>query len=150
MKTHGGAWSISPPFLTSALDGCEWSASSTDRITPGEISISYWLRFAGCLLDLLVHPEDGDNKSLLNNDKFPEATAQKMAVLYSCTSCLDAHACDWSLHFSLLFVLFSVEGSNTLGSVMQMGWAIRLSCNKRQLAEKAAFFRSKMGSGRKR
>jgi hypothetical protein len=31
-----GSWSIAPPFLTSALDGDEWSASCPCRFTPGE------------------------------------------------------------------------------------------------------------------
>jgi hypothetical protein len=33
MKTYGG---IDPPFLTSTLDGGEWSNSRPGRFTPGE------------------------------------------------------------------------------------------------------------------
>jgi hypothetical protein len=36
MKINGGSGGISPPFLTSALDGGEWSASRPCRFTPGE------------------------------------------------------------------------------------------------------------------
>jgi hypothetical protein len=35
MKTWGSG-GIAPPFLTSALDGGEWSASRPYRFTPGE------------------------------------------------------------------------------------------------------------------
>jgi hypothetical protein len=35
MKTYGG---IAPPFLTSALDRTEWSASRLGRFTPWEIA----------------------------------------------------------------------------------------------------------------
>jgi hypothetical protein len=35
MKTLGSG-GIAPPFLTSALDGGEWSASRADRFTPGK------------------------------------------------------------------------------------------------------------------
>jgi hypothetical protein len=43
METWGSG-GIAPPFLTSALDGGEWSASSTGRFTPGEIaSGSRWI-----------------------------------------------------------------------------------------------------------
>jgi hypothetical protein len=38
MKTYGGSGGIATPFLTSALDGGEWSASSPGRFTPREIS----------------------------------------------------------------------------------------------------------------
>jgi hypothetical protein len=31
-----GSGCIAPPFLTSAVDGAEWSASCPDRFTPGE------------------------------------------------------------------------------------------------------------------
>jgi hypothetical protein len=37
MKTYGGV-EIPPPFLTSALDGCEWSASRPGRFTPREMA----------------------------------------------------------------------------------------------------------------
>jgi hypothetical protein len=36
MKTYGGSGCIAPQFLTSALDGGEWSASRPGRFTPGE------------------------------------------------------------------------------------------------------------------
>jgi hypothetical protein len=36
MKTYGGSRGIAPPFLTSALDWGEWSASRPDRFNPGE------------------------------------------------------------------------------------------------------------------
>jgi hypothetical protein len=36
MKTWGSGC-VAPPFLTSALDGGEWSVSHSDRSTPGEI-----------------------------------------------------------------------------------------------------------------
>jgi hypothetical protein len=36
MKTYGGG--KAPPFLTSAPDGGEWSASHSDLITCGEIA----------------------------------------------------------------------------------------------------------------
>jgi hypothetical protein len=39
---YGG---IAPPFLTSALDGGEWSASSLGRFTPKEIAVGiHWIR----------------------------------------------------------------------------------------------------------
>jgi hypothetical protein len=38
MKTYWGSGGIAPPFLTSALDGGEWSFSRTGRFTPGERS----------------------------------------------------------------------------------------------------------------
>jgi hypothetical protein len=31
-----GVWGVAPPFLTSALDEGDWSASRTCRFTPGE------------------------------------------------------------------------------------------------------------------
>jgi hypothetical protein len=34
-----GEWSIAPPFLTSALDGGEWSASRPRRFTPEETAL---------------------------------------------------------------------------------------------------------------
>jgi hypothetical protein len=36
MKAYGGGGGIAPPFLTSALDGGEWSASLPCRFTRGE------------------------------------------------------------------------------------------------------------------
>jgi hypothetical protein len=36
MKLHSGV--KAPPFLTSVLHGCEWSASRSFRFTPGEIA----------------------------------------------------------------------------------------------------------------
>jgi hypothetical protein len=36
MKTYGGSGGIALLFLTSALDGSEWSASSPGSFTPGE------------------------------------------------------------------------------------------------------------------
>jgi hypothetical protein len=43
MKTCGGG-GIAPPFLTSALDGGEWSASGSVRLTPGEGPCgNYWI-----------------------------------------------------------------------------------------------------------
>jgi hypothetical protein len=39
-----GDWSVAPPFLTSALDGSEWLASSTGRFTPRErASGTHWI-----------------------------------------------------------------------------------------------------------
>jgi hypothetical protein len=39
-----GSGGIAPPFLTSALDGCEWSASRTGRFIPREIAPgSQWI-----------------------------------------------------------------------------------------------------------
>jgi hypothetical protein len=35
MKMYGGR-DIDPPFLTSSLDGGEWSASRPGRLTPGD------------------------------------------------------------------------------------------------------------------
>jgi hypothetical protein len=35
MKIYVGVEVIAPPFLTSALDGDEWSASRLDHFTPG-------------------------------------------------------------------------------------------------------------------
>jgi hypothetical protein len=41
MKTYGG---VAPPFLTSALDGGEWSASRPSRFTSGERALgTRWL-----------------------------------------------------------------------------------------------------------
>jgi hypothetical protein len=44
---HEDVWGkggMSPPLLTSALDGGEWSASSLDLFTPGEgIPVTYWI-----------------------------------------------------------------------------------------------------------
>jgi hypothetical protein len=36
MKTYGGSGVIAPQFLTSALDGGDWSASRLCRFIPGE------------------------------------------------------------------------------------------------------------------
>jgi hypothetical protein len=47
---EGIEWSggISPPFLTSALEGGELSALRTDRFTPGEIALfTHWI--GGCV-----------------------------------------------------------------------------------------------------
>jgi hypothetical protein len=38
MKAYGGSGCIVLPFLTSALDGGEWSTSLPGRVTPGEIA----------------------------------------------------------------------------------------------------------------
>jgi hypothetical protein len=38
MKIYGGSGGIAPPFLTSALDGGERSASLPDHFTPGEVA----------------------------------------------------------------------------------------------------------------
>jgi hypothetical protein len=38
METYGGGGNIAPPFLTSALDGGEWSASHPTRLPPGKKS----------------------------------------------------------------------------------------------------------------
>jgi hypothetical protein len=44
MQTRGGSESIAPSFLTSALDGGEWSASRPGRLTPGEIAVgTHWM-----------------------------------------------------------------------------------------------------------
>jgi hypothetical protein len=47
MKTYGGSGCVTPPFLTSALDGGEWSASRPCRFiprerVPGNHSIGGW------------------------------------------------------------------------------------------------------------
>jgi hypothetical protein len=43
-RKHMGSGGIAPPFLTSALDGWEWSASRTGRFTPGETaSGTHWI-----------------------------------------------------------------------------------------------------------
>jgi hypothetical protein len=39
MEKYGGSADIAPPFLTSALDGGEWSASRSDSFTLGENSL---------------------------------------------------------------------------------------------------------------
>jgi hypothetical protein len=40
----GGSVGIAPPFMTSALDGCEWSASRPGRFTPAEIALgAHWI-----------------------------------------------------------------------------------------------------------
>jgi hypothetical protein len=45
MKTYGGSGGIVPPFLTSALDGSERSASRTGRFTSGERALAtHWIR----------------------------------------------------------------------------------------------------------
>jgi hypothetical protein len=44
MKTTGG---MAPPFLTSALDGREWSASRLSSFTPGERGRRYPLGWVG-------------------------------------------------------------------------------------------------------
>jgi hypothetical protein len=36
MKAYWGSGRIAPPFITSVLDGGEWSASCNGRFTPGE------------------------------------------------------------------------------------------------------------------
>jgi hypothetical protein len=47
MKTWGSGC-IAPPFLTSGLDGSEWSATSPGRFIPGEIAHgTYWI--GGCV-----------------------------------------------------------------------------------------------------
>jgi hypothetical protein len=39
-----GSGGIAPPFLTSALDGGEWSASRPGRFTSGEIAAdTHWV-----------------------------------------------------------------------------------------------------------
>jgi hypothetical protein len=44
MKTYGGSGGIAPPFLTSALDGGEWSGSHPGRFIPGEIATgTHWM-----------------------------------------------------------------------------------------------------------
>jgi hypothetical protein len=44
MKAYGGNRFIAPPFLTSALDGGEWSAVRPDRFTPGESVLdTHWI-----------------------------------------------------------------------------------------------------------
>jgi hypothetical protein len=44
MKTCGGSGGVAALFLTLALDGCEWSASSSCRFIPMEISPnSHWI-----------------------------------------------------------------------------------------------------------
>jgi hypothetical protein len=44
MKTYGGNGGIPPPFLTSALDGIEWSASHPCSLTPEEGAPStHWI-----------------------------------------------------------------------------------------------------------
>jgi hypothetical protein len=49
MKTYGGG-GVAPPFLTSALDGSEWSASRPCRFTPGERAPgTHWI---GCWVGL--------------------------------------------------------------------------------------------------
>jgi hypothetical protein len=40
MKRYGGVEVIVPPFITSALDGGEWSASCPCHFTPGEAAPS--------------------------------------------------------------------------------------------------------------
>jgi hypothetical protein len=51
-----GSGGIAPPFLTSALDGGEWSASLPGRFTPGERAPdTHWI--GGCMgpgLDAIV------------------------------------------------------------------------------------------------
>jgi hypothetical protein len=42
MKRYWGG-GIAPPFLTSALDEGEWSASGSGRCTPVEKSVYFWL-----------------------------------------------------------------------------------------------------------
>jgi hypothetical protein len=43
MNTYGAARGIPSPFLTSALDIGEWSASSSGRFIPGETAPSaHW------------------------------------------------------------------------------------------------------------
>jgi hypothetical protein len=43
MKSYGGVEVTVPSFLTSALDGDEWSASSPSRFTPGERALgNHW------------------------------------------------------------------------------------------------------------
>jgi hypothetical protein len=34
-------WRYTQPFFTSALDGCDWSATRPVRFTPGEIAPEY-------------------------------------------------------------------------------------------------------------
>jgi hypothetical protein len=44
MKAYGGSEHIAAPFLTSALDGGEWSASCLCCFTPGETAIgTHWI-----------------------------------------------------------------------------------------------------------
>jgi hypothetical protein len=48
MKTFGGVQVIAPPFLTSALDGGEWSASRPRLFSPGERdSGTHWIGWEG-------------------------------------------------------------------------------------------------------
>jgi hypothetical protein len=48
-----GEWKYSSPFLTSALDGDEWSDSRTDHFTPGEKSPgTHWIGGSGLRADL--------------------------------------------------------------------------------------------------
>jgi hypothetical protein len=46
MKIYKGVeMYVAPPFLTSALDGGEWSDSRPDRFTPGERAHdTHWIR----------------------------------------------------------------------------------------------------------
>jgi hypothetical protein len=44
MKAYGGSGGIAPPFLSSALDWGEWSASCPGRFTPGKIAPgTHWI-----------------------------------------------------------------------------------------------------------
>jgi hypothetical protein len=55
MKTYGGSGCVDLPFLTSELDGGEWSASHPGRLTPGTLWIRRWVGSrAG--LDAVVPP----------------------------------------------------------------------------------------------
>jgi hypothetical protein len=43
MKRYGGSGGIAPPFLISALDGSEWSASRPGEVVPSMHCIGDWV-----------------------------------------------------------------------------------------------------------
>jgi hypothetical protein len=59
-----GSGGIAPPFLTSALDGGEWSASRPGHFTPGEIATdTHWI---GGWVDRRVGLDAVENRKILS------------------------------------------------------------------------------------
>jgi hypothetical protein len=80
MKTWGSG-GIAPPFLTSTLDGGQWSASRPCRFIPGEIVPgTYWI---GGWVGRGVGPDAVDKRKILRySESKPGSPALNPSLLY--------------------------------------------------------------------